>query len=724
MYPSPSPAKPYASLFNNSMFRDAYLTPENNEQHVLAEFRADIFQRLSIIVVISSLMTGLALVFLDPLPHELIFTMHLFSLFVIYIRSLSSRHPNLARCVFVSSLYVILGLGMLLLPVNWLPFLVAPLLLVSELLASWLTIIVSLVFIAFATLLVGTGYIVYPLQALILFMVFVYVVIHGSLGTVWMMLHWYRSMFDRGSLLLEETRTHRAELVQTLKSLEIARDTQQRLQNQLLYAHQQADEARRLKERFASNISHELRTPLNIILGFTEIMHLTPEIYGAVNFPPKLQRDIYQIHRNSRHLLDMIDDVLDLSHIEMTQFSLNFERTDLPKFLQDTVDLVSHLFKDKPVTFNVQIDENLPEIQIDRTRIRQVIINLLNNAQRFTFEGSVTFSVHADEKEVIFQVADTGIGIPQDQMQLIFEEFFQVDYSLSRSTGGAGLGLAITRRFIEAHNGQLYVESQEHIGSTFTFRLPLSAHMHNSSSSFDKSKENNRDSLWLVVDADPHISKLISRYVQGCSIIQVDSLLQITDALDRYSPQGIILNTPQDMSVSSQIMDLPIPIIVCSLPSTTQMAMKLGVTACLSKPILPQELIDCLEAYPTIKTLFMIDDDIGVVQLVQRILENNRPELIIQRAYNGEQACEMMETSVPDLVLLDLAMPTVSGFEVIAAMKCNPLLQNVPIILLTATQYIYSDDESRGELHVHQQGGLKPMEVLKLLNMITQTVNN
>ncbi len=722
MYPSRSPANPYDSLYKNSMFSDSHTLHENSDQQVVSEFRADIFQRLSIVVVISSLITGVVLVFIDPLPHQLVFMLQVFSVFVIYTRYLSSWHPNLARYLFVSLLYVVLSVGMLMLPINWLPFLLAPLLLVSELLASSLTIMACILFVGFAALLVQIGYVVYPLQALILFVIFGYAVTHGSLGTIWMMLHWYRSMFERSNILLEESRSHRAELVQTLKSLEIARDTQQRLQTQLIYARQQADEARRLKERFASNISHELRTPLNIILGFTEIMHVTPEIYGAAKFPPKLQQDIYQIHRNSRHLLDMIDDVLDLSHIEMTQFSLNFERTNLQKFLQDTVDLVSHLFKNKSVAFNVKIEDNLPEIQIDRTRIRQVIINLLNNAQRFTFAGSVTFSVRADEKEVIFQVSDTGIGIPEHQIPLIFEEFFQVDYSLSRSTGGAGLGLAITRRFIEAHNGQLSVESQEGVGSTFTFTLPLPTYMHGSSSSIQKTTENNREALWLVVDADPHITKLISRYVQNCSIIQIDNPVEIDDALQRYSPQGIIFNAPQESVVSNHLIDLPIPVVVCSLPSTTQMVTKLGVNGCLSKPILPQQLIDYLEPYPFIKSLLVIDDDIGVVQLVQRILENNRPNLSVRRAYNGEQAREMMESSVPDLVLLDLAMPAISGFEVISTMKRNPLLQDVPIILLTATQYIYSEDESRGELHIHQQGGLKPMEVLKLLNMITQTV--
>jgi CheY-like chemotaxis protein len=135
-------------------------------------------------------------------------------------------------------------------------------------------------------------------------------------------------------------------------------------------------------------------------------------------------------------------------------------------------------------------------------------------------------------------------------------------------------------------------------------------------------------------------------------------------------------------------------------------------------------LIQYLQPYQSIKTILVIDDDVGVVQLVQRVLENSYPHFTIQRAYNGQQACEMMETTTPDLVLLDLVMPNVSGFDVIAAMKNNPQLRNIPIILLTATKYIYSDDETRGELHIHQQGGLKPMDVLKLLNAITQTVSS
>lgn len=684
-------------------------------QTVLAEFRADIFQRLSIIIAIGSLISGFALVFIQPLPHQFILALQCFGGFVLYTRRL---RPNLARYLFVTSQYIILAIGMWMLPVSWLPFIVAPLLFVSELLAPRLTIPASALFLVYAALLVQSGHVTYPLQALILFTIFAYALSNGSLRTIWLLLHWYRAMFGRSTDLLEETRSHRAELLQTLKQLEIAREAQQRLQTQLIYARQQAEEARQLKERFASNISHELRTPLNVILGFTEIMHLTPEVYGPVNFPPKLQQDIYQIHRHSRHLLDMIDDVLDLSHIELTQFTLNFEPTDLRPFLQDTVELVSNLFQKKPVEFIVNIADDLPEIQIDRTRIRQVLINLLNNAARFTSFGSVTFSVSATESDVVFQVADTGIGIPQDQIHMIFEEFFQVDYSLSRANGGAGLGLAITRRFIEAHNGHLQVESEEGVGSVFTFTLPLPRQVPNQHGS--TSDEITRPSTWLVVDADPQVSKLIRRHIPGCEIIQVDSTDQLDEAIHHYSPQGIILNTPPDAAPPA--LDLPVPVVTCSLPSTTQMVRRLGADACLSKPVLPQQLIEQLQPYNGIKSILVIDDDVGVVQLVQRSLENSHPHLLVRRAYNGEQACEILKSNRPDLVLLDLVMPSMSGFDVLAVMKQDPQLCDIPIILLTATKYIYSDDETRGDLRIHQPGGLKPMEVLRLLNLITQTV--
>ena len=248
--------------------------------------------------------------------------------------------------------------------------------------------------------------------------------------------------------------------------------TQGRMHDQLVYARQKANEARLMKERFAANISHELRTPLNLIMGFSEIMYLQPEVYGDIHFSPRFVRDVYQIYGNSKYLLGLIDDILDLSHIEMSGFGINFARTDMNEFLRSTVEFMENLFHDGDVELILDIQSDLPSMEIDRTRMRQILLNLLTNAQRFTEQGHVIVRVYTDNQSLILQVIDTGRGIPADQIKHVFDEFYQVDYSLSRSHGGAGLGLAITRHFVEAHEGRVDVKSEVDAGTVFTVNLP------------------------------------------------------------------------------------------------------------------------------------------------------------------------------------------------------------------------------------------------------------
>jgi signal transduction histidine kinase/CheY-like chemotaxis protein len=689
-------------------------------RHMLLDFRADIFQRITIVIALFCMAAAYALILTEPLPHQLVFFLFCLSGFTFIIRHIARRHLNVARYIFLAVLYAALATAMILLPVNWLPFLIFPLIFIGELLVSYANIALAMQFFCFTLLLSLTGHADYPVLPLALFLCLMLTVTNRGIQAINLLLRWYSSMYQQTDDLLQEARDHRAELAQTLKSLETAYETQRRLQTQLKHARQQADEARRQKERFASNISHELRTPLNIILGFTEIMHLTPEVYGDVSFPPKLQRDIYQIHRNSRHLLEMIDDVLDLSHIEISQFSLNFQRTDLNQFLHDTIAIVGNLFREKPVEFIVLIPDDLPEIEIDRTRIRQVMINLLNNAQRFTPSGSVTFSVSVQQRHVAFEVADTGLGIAPDKLSLIFEEFYQVDYSLSRAHGGAGLGLAITKRFVEAHNGRLTVSSEEGKGSVFTFTLPYEPrHIIRDIQSMP-AKTLSTDSLWLVVDADPHVGELIKRHVPR-RIVQVDETC-VDDAIRQHSPQGIIVNNAPGVPLTPKLSQLPVPVIVCSLPSTTQMVKKLGVDACLAKPVRPAQITEQFARYNPLRSVLVVDDDLGVVQLVQRSIEMQYPNIHVQRAYNGQQALDVMRSALPDLVLLDLVMPEMDGFAVIEAMKADEQLAAVPVILLTATKYIYSDEETRAEMRINQCGGLPPMSVLKLIDTVTATL--
>ncbi len=696
-----------------------------NYRHMLLDFRADIFQRITIVIAFFCLLAAYTLIFMNPLPHQLVFFLYMFSCFTFMIRQLARRYLNIARYIFLVSLYAALGISMIWLPVGWLPFLIFPIVFIGELLVSYASIPLAVLFFGYTTLLGYAGHADYPLQPLALFLCLMITITNRGIQAINILLVWYSSMYQQSHDLLGEVRLRRAELVQTLKPLETAYDTQRRLQIQLMHARQQADEARRMKERFVSNISHELRTPLNIILGFTEIMHVTPEVYGDLSFPSKLQRDIYQIHRNSRHLLEMIDDVLDLSHIEISQFSLSFERTDLKQFLSDTVEMVSNLFRNKSIEFKVKIAEQLPYIEIDRTRIRQVIINLLNNAQRFTTTGSVTFSVECQENYVVFEVADTGSGIPTDKLHLIFEEFYQVDYSLSRAHGGAGLGLAITRRFVEAHNGKLNVVSQVGKGSVFTFTLPLpkeTTEVWREPPVSAPTKVANPDSLWLVVDADPHVGRLITRHTQGRRVLQIENDALIPEAIRQHSPQGVIVNNPPNQPLPFNLVDLPVPVIVCSLPSTTQMVRKLGVDGCLAKPVRPHQIVEQFQRYDSLCTILVVDDDLGVVQLVQRCIETQYPEMQVQRAYGGVQALEIMRSAPPDLVLLDLVMPDMSGFQVIEAMKSDPHMACIPVILLTATKYIYSDEETRAEMLINQSGGLRPMGVLKLIDTLMGTL--
>jgi signal transduction histidine kinase len=246
------------------------------------------------------------------------------------------------------------------------------------------------------------------------------------------------------------------------------------LQNARLYVEQastvtQLRELDRLKSAFLANMSHELRTPLNSILGFSDV------ILDGLDGPltDTMENDLKLISRNGQHLLSLINDVLDMAKITAGKMNLNVERFDLHEVLADVVNITSPLARDKALTLQLDAPATL-EIEADRTRLRQVMINLVGNAIKFTEIGNVTLATVRQNDRVQIHVRDTGIGVPPDQAQLIFEEFSQVDTSTTRKTGGTGLGLPISRKLIELHGGQIWVESTgvRGEGSTFIVELP------------------------------------------------------------------------------------------------------------------------------------------------------------------------------------------------------------------------------------------------------------
>jgi signal transduction histidine kinase/AmiR/NasT family two-component response regulator len=532
-----------------------------------------------------------------------------------------------------------------------------------------------------------------------------------------------RNMQQRTDQLLAEVRDHRAELSRTLKSSDLANTLLRRTQRELITARKQAEIARHMKEQFAVNISHELRTPLNLILGFSEVMYLSPEVYGAVYWTPILRRDIHHIYQASRHLLEMIDDVLDLSRFEMAGFTLNKETTPLEPLLRDALAIAADLFRGSSVHLELDLAPNLPTLELDRTRIRQVLLNLLSNAQRFTTEGAVCVAAKQVKGEVIISVSDPGPGIPADKLPYVFDEFYQVDLSLRRSYQGAGLGLAISKRFVQAHGGYIWAESQVGVGSTFFFSLPVSSNYFPSLpariADLPEPQWPEKPPRLLVVDPDPAISALIHRHLEKYEIVQAADIEHIAEALDAYHPHAVIHNIPPGVQPSGPMPAIPVPFIECSLPSQAWLANELAVAACLTKPITAQQLLPEIDRLGLVQDILIIDDDRGFGQLVERMLSATGRAFKIHHAYDGQDGFLAMQTCAPDLILLDLIMPGVDGFQLLKQIRKEVHLAAVPIILLTATSYaedVLAQHNSR--ILVRRSDGLRPVEVLACLQAL------
>ncbi len=690
----------------------------------LEDLRSQLTARLALLLTLISALTMWLSLPREPFPRTAFTLLGGLLLIGLVVRSQVRKRPILAQHLLVWSLSAGLLAAMWLFGSPWVPFLGLPLVFVSAMLIPGGELITTGIIAAMTTWLVHNHTRAYPLPGLFATLALSAILAWQTMRTLYTALQWAFTMQQRADRLLETVRERQGELSRALKSLELANTLQRRTQRELIEARKQAEEARRMKEQFAANISHELRTPLNLILGFSELMYLSPEVYGNIYWPPALRRDVYQIYRNSRHLLEMIDDILDLSRFEMTGFTLNKEPTPLEPLLRSTVEIARDLFRGRPIRLEVDIEPNLPVLEIDRTRIRQVLLNLLNNAQRFTKEGTVRLEAKRTDGEVVVSVSDTGPGIPADKLPYIFDEFYQVDRSLRRSHDGAGLGLAISKRFVQAHEGRIWVESEEGVGSTFFFSLPIPGqHTPISRLHVDYPTE----SPWpearprlLVVDPDPSVAAMIRRHLETYDVIQVEDTSRVPEDVLIYHPRAVITNVPPGEQCD-QTWTLPasVPCITCSLPSRAWMAEELAVATCLTKPITAQQLLAEMDRLGDIHEILVIDDDRGFGQLVQRILEASGRPFRVRHAYDGEDGLLAMRAQRPDLVLLDLIMPGVDGFQVLKEMRNDPDLAKVPVALLTATSYAEDALIQRGSrIVIHRPDGLRPAEVLRCLRAV------
>jgi signal transduction histidine kinase/CheY-like chemotaxis protein len=521
-------------------------------------------------------------------------------------------------------------------------------------------------------------------------------------------LDWVWRGYQQARANEEVARGRQAELQRTAKALDETTYRLERANYMLAWARDQAEEARRLKQQFAQTISHELRTPLNLIVGFTELMTESPEYYGE-QLAPRYLRDLRIVHRNARHLQTLINDVLDLARIEAAQMTLVREEADPAALVGDAINGAASLIESHGLTLDVQVEPNLPRLWVDPTRIRQVLFNLLNNAARFTEKGGVVVSVKRQEDAIIFAVADTGVGIAPEALGRIFEDFQQVDSSTRRRHGGAGLGLAISKRFVTLHGGRIWATSQPGAGSTFSFSLPvgrgqLDAGAGSTAAPVKAGRSGTESDQPVLLAVTPSLTAttLLTRYIHGCNVVVVPDLAHGQSAAARLLPQAIILDqtvcgpqTPEPEGLAARWGMPRVPVMVCPLPNEHDAAQRLDVDGYLVKPVTRQGLWDVLRQFgEKIDRILVVDDDEEFVQLMGRMLDSPVRRYHVSTAYTGQEALAMMRRRRPDLVLLDVRLPDISGPEVARQIRERPEWQMIPIVMVSAQDEPVENDDT------------------------------
>ena len=398
----------------------------------------------------------------------------------------------------------------------------------------------------------------------------------------------------------DETRqpsTNELNLVITLANQAAVTLENARLYQEQLETAEQLREIDTLKSQFLANMSHELRTPLNSIIGFSRV--IMKGIDGPVT--DLQQQDLSAIYNAGQHLLNMINDILDISKIEAGKMELAFDDVDINNVIESVLSTARGLVKDKPVKLVTKIEKDIPIITADPTRVRQILLNLISNAAKFTDEGSITVTTRKQinqkgKKEIYISVTDTGAGIADEDQDKLFVPFSQVDGSPTRKVGGTGLGLSITKLLVELHGGEIGVTSAEGEGSTFWFTLRMP----------EVTEQNYQDQLTIVsIDDDPQVIGLYERYLSeaGYQVIAVTNPQEALDQAREIKPFAITLdimmpdfdgwNLLKDLKSDPEIGQ--IPVVICSILAEYDKGLELGASGYLVKPILEDDLVHALE---------------------------------------------------------------------------------------------------------------------------------
>jgi signal transduction histidine kinase/CheY-like chemotaxis protein len=567
----------------------------------------------------------------------------------------------------------------------------------------------------------------------------------SSVAMIWVTLRplltavqWAWSGYEQSQTFLQQAQEYLVQLQEALKDLAEANVQLTRLNQQSQALRQIAEDSRHAKEQFAANVSHELRTPLNMITGFCEMIMQTPEMYGE-EIPPALLADLAVVLRNSQHLASLVNDVLDLSQVDAGMLALSKERVSLAEIVDAARIAVGPLFTMKGLYLQSDIPADLPSIYCDRTRIREVLLNLLSNAGRFTEHGGVKVRAWREDNTIVTCVEDTGPGISQADQEKLFRPFEQLDGSIRRRYGGSGLGLSISKSFVELHEGRLWVKSEPGSGTTFFFSLPIdqpallqggATRWLNPYSTYERRERPShlrpatvKPRLVVMGHSDP-LQRLLGHYVGGVEIVPVADMDSAVRAMTETPAQALLVNTMNVGEALQQInaagtLPYGTPAIVCQIPGMEQAAGSLGVKQYLIKPIAREKLLAVLDGLGVdIKTILVVDDEPDAQQLFRRMLATADRSYRVLRVSDGWQALEMLRAERPDAVLLDLIMPEMNGFKFLEAKSLEPELRDIPVILVTAQDPFRQPVVSRS-LGVTCRDGLTARQILDCIEALS-----